>query len=199
MPIDSWEELQAAWLTDNGEGDAALQRTVNLSRWRSYILALFNLAALFYMIWELSTLAIAEGTIMWIAWTSITAIGITVIAVWRLYLRLSFARGLSLNLRDNMDFMLRRAVSNQRLAMVTLVSAGFFVIVLFSLVLIGLRDTAVIEFFDLKRVLGIGLLLTAISIMAITAFRRRSKAFKEADALRTIQKFEILENAHPEL
>tara|TARA_R110002073_G_scaffold176118_16_gene333827 strand:- start:6027 stop:6623 length:597 start_codon:yes stop_codon:yes gene_type:complete len=192
MSLDSWEDLQQIWLTDV-QTDALLQetlqqdteklhRTITFSIARSYGFSLLSLLGGGYVVWELSdALTIPHLTPLLIGLVMAGYIGL---AFWKIYLRLSYARGLSLTVCDHVEFMMRRAVSRTRLASATLATMGFSALVILGLIFNELRFQATETFFTPERLAGFSLLFTIIASISAFVFWRRRVAVRE---VRTLQ------------
>ncbi len=200
MPIETWEVLQEAWLDADGAGSdagevdaAALEKNLRSSVWRSYGFSALSVVVLLYIVWELYGFVSTElPPALYVVWAVIVGLGATGLAAWKLYLRFSFTRGLALNSRDHVDFMLRRAISRQRLSFATIASVGFYATMIIGLSIARLHDLGLAEFLTLKRTVGLGVILAILSVISGIAARGRKAATKEATALVELQRSESL-------
>lgn len=198
MSLESWEELQQLWRTD-AETDNQLQvalqedaenlhRTVKWSIVRSYGFSLLSLLGMGYVIWELTdALTIPHLTPLLVG---LIMAGYAGLAIWKVYLRLSYARGLSLTVSDHLDFMARRATSRQRLATATMMTMGFSALVVLGLVLNELHYQTPEALLTPDRLLGLGGLYAILSAITAFAFWRHRVARRDVRNLTMITRQE---------
>lgn len=191
--LDSWEEMQAAWTsTSLAKARSAgstipdykeLKKMARKSIWRSYGISVSILAACVILIWELSLIALPQFTLLKII---VIGLGAGLIALWRIYLHLAFARSVSTSNLVYQDYLVRRAHLRKRAATASLASVLFMAGVLLLLAVPELLEQSFTEFFTIKRTIGLSAISSILVALGFKAQHSRMLAQKELISLSSI-------------
>lgn len=188
--LDSWEDMQIAWTSSDTAQKArdfnvmpdqeTMQKMVRKSIWRSYGISVFVLTACVFMIWELSFVTWPQFTILKVG---IIGLGAVLIAIWRVYLHLSFARNVSTTNLEYRDYLRRHIHLRKRSASASLGSVFFMLGIVILLALPSLWEQSFAEFFTPKRAIGLPGIACVLVWLGVKAQRSRNLAQQELISL----------------